>query len=365
MRLFLITNYFFFLIFSISFAGEKREIVFGQTGSFCASLGLYGNLIKNSINACFNHVNDAGGINGLTLRLESFEDYGDPVLARKNIKKMMQDQKIDMFLGCMGTRSILTVLPLIKNKQIAMFFPWGGHDSLRQSNLTNIINGLGYLQPQLNAIVKDIVEKRRIKNIAVFYADDEFSADAANYLESVLQTHGVKPAAVASYNRMTVDIVACTEKLLAVDPKVVICISTSMPAAKLINLFFRHGHYATEFVGIDSTMFVNELLKDTGAHFQFWSGVQDPNSELQVAAEYRHDIDRYFPNDPYNALSFAYYISASIIVEALKSVSGQITMEKLIAQIERMKNFDLGGFSVNFDENTRHAFGSKIVFRSK
>jgi ABC-type branched-subunit amino acid transport system substrate-binding protein len=364
MRLFFAGICLMCLFFLNACALENKEIVFGQTGTFSGQLGLYGNLIKNSINACFKHVNESGGVNCLKLRLVSMEDNGDAVVARKNIKILLS-KNIDMFLGCMGTRSILGLLPLIKDKKIAMLFPWSGHEFFRQRGLTNMINGLGYLQPQFEAIVKDIVVKRKFKKIAIFHADDEFSVQATSDLEKLLLEQNVKPVEVAGYNRMTIDIGSCAEKLLAADPKIVICISTSMPAAKLINSFFRRGHYATEFVGIDSTMFVEDLLRDKGVLFNYWASVPNPRlSKLKIAEQYRQDIDKYYPDDTYNVLSFAYYVSAEIVVQALKAIKGQVTKEKIIEQIEKMKNLDLGGFSVDFDENTRHAFGLVKTFRS-
>lgn len=359
MTLKIICHFFAFFFALNLFAGEgpEVEIVLGQTASFAGHLGLYGNLIKNAINAYFKRVNEAGGIKGLKLRLESMEDHGDPIMARKNIKSMLKNN-INMFIGCAGTRSILNVLPLIKNKEIAMFFPWAGHESLRQRDLSNIINGLGYLKPQLEMIAKNVVKKRKFKKIAIFYADDDFSAEAAHDLEVLLRNYGVTALSTASYNRMTMDIVSGAKTLLAADPKVVICISTSMPAVKLISQFFKHGHYATEFVGVDSTLFVGDILKDKGACFCFSSSVPDPRaSDTKIAEMYRQDIKKYYPGDSYNILSFAYYISAAIVVEAIKKVESSITKEKVLAEIEAMQAFDIGGFTINFDANNRHAFG--------
>ncbi|KKQ32840.1 MAG: Extracellular ligand-binding receptor [candidate division TM6 bacterium GW2011_GWF2_37_49] len=340
---------------------KTKEVIFGQTGTLSGHLGLYGNLIKNAINACFNRINESGGVNGYKLRLESLDDHGDPVLAKKNIISLLRDNKIDMFLGCTGTRSVLGVLPMIKSKKIAMLFPWAGHSSLRDPSLSNIVNGLGDLQPQLEMIAENVVKQRKLKKIAIFHADDDFSVDAANSFETILQSYGVQPTSKASYNRMTVDVVTSAEKLLVADPKVVVCISTSMPAVKLIEQFFKRGHYATEFVGVDSTLFVGDILKDKGAHFSFSSCVPDPRlDQSAVATQYRQDIDKYYPNDSYNILSFSYYISALIIVEAIKNIKGDITKEAVLGQIEALKVFDIGGFTINFDATTRHAFGMSI-----
>ena len=338
------------------------EIIFGQSAALSGHLGLYGDFIKNAINAYFNRINEAGGVRGKKLKLVSLEDGGDPERTKRNIKHMLKNQKIDMFLGCTGTRSIASVLPLIKEKKIAMFFPWGGDETLRNPNLENIINGLGYLKPQIEKIAEYVVNKKRVNKIAIFHADDDFSTQAATDLSAYLkQKYGIVPMSTASYNRLTVDILQNADKLLSVDPKMVVCISTSMPTVNLISYFFEKGHYGTEFIGVDSTLFVGSILKNKGAHFYYSSCVPDPvNSTIKIAQEYRDDLQKYFPKDAFNILSFAYYVSAAILVQAMKKITGAITKESIIKEIEQMQKADINGISVTFDKTNRHAFGKDV-----
>ena len=87
---------------------HKTEIVFGQSGSFTGHFAFYGEAIKSAILACFNAVNDAGGIGGKKLRLVSLDDHGDAELTKKNIGLLYQKHGITQFLGVMGTRGVLS-----------------------------------------------------------------------------------------------------------------------------------------------------------------------------------------------------------------------------------------------------------------
>jgi len=343
-------------------AEPVEEIVFGQTGSFSGSFKTYGEIIKNSINACFKSVNDAGGINGKHLRLESLDDKGKAHKAADNIKNMVKKNKIDMFLGCMGTRGVLKVLPLIKRGQIAMFFPWGGDEKLRQPDLSYIINGLGLIAPQTAKLIDHVVNELRLSKIGIFHSDGDFSKQNAKRTRRQLAEYGIKPIKTASYNRLTFNIKSPAKKLKSADPKVVICLATSYPTAKLINHFFEQGYFGTIFLGIDSTLFVGEILKAKGAKFSYTSCVPNhQDTTLPIVKKYQEDLKKYYPDEPYNSLSFAYFLQASIVVEAMKRIDGPLTKEKIISEIEKMKYFDLGGFAVNFDPLTRHAFGKNII----
>lgn len=340
---------------------HTKEIVFGQSAFLSqGSLQLYGELIRNAINARFKRINKNGGIQKKQLRLVSLDDGGEPNKTAENIE-LMRKQKIDMFLGNMGTRSLLEVLPLIQQKQIAVLFPWGGDSELRKSNLTHLVNGLGWIEPQIESLVQYTIKTLRLTKIAIFHDDGNFGIQNKNMLIEELAKYKIKPVTTASYNRFTMDIERPSQKLIQTDPKVVICSATSMPTVKLINNFFEKGHYGTKFVGIDSTMFVGTILQRKGAIFHYASPMPNPlTSDKQIVKEFREDMKEHFPTDPPNVLSLSYYIHAAIVVDALQQIDGPITKEKLLAQIAAMKNYDLGGFLVDFNNNTRHAYPHTI-----
>ena len=160
---------------------------------------------------------------------------------------------------------------------------------------------------------------------------------------------------------MTINLEKGLRTLIDADPKTVICLSSSMPAARLINQFCQEGAYGTAFVGIDSALFVGAMLQLKGVEFLYTSSVPDPvTANLPIAAEYRRDLEEFFPCDTPNVLSFAYYIHARILIEALEKNNGTRAKDSLIATIEGMKKYNLGGFMVDFDPQTRYAYQPTI-----
>lgn len=343
-------------------AGKKTTVItFGQSAFLSeGSLQLYGELIRDAINARFKRINQAGGINGKVLKLESVDDLGEADRSYTNIE-MFRKKKIDMFLGFTGTRGVLKALPLIKKKEIAMLFPWGGDDRLRQPNLTHLVSGLGLMEPQIDAIVEHVVYGMRINKVAIFHDDGGFGIANKNMTIEKLAEEDIEPVAVASYNRFTLNVKAAAEELIKADPKIVICLATSMPTAKMINQFLANGHYGTKFIGIDSTMFVGNILKQKGVHFEYTSPMPHPeDSDLEIVKEFREDMEKSSPEDPLNILSLSYYIHAAIVEHAIKKIPGTVTKEGVLQEIQNMKNYNLGGFIVNFDPQTRHAYPHNI-----
>ncbi len=339
----------------------KKEIVFGQSGSFSGHFAFYGNTIKNAINSYFEHINQQGGIAGKKLRLISLDDEGEADKTKNNIELLYHKYAVSMFFGVMGTRGILSVLPLIQQQKIAMLFPWGGHPELKNPSLSHIINGPGLLEPQVETLADHIVKTLSLTKIAIFHADDDFSTAATHVLAKALESLNQKPVAIEQYNRYTIDIHTPAQKLLAQDPRVVICVATSTPTIKLINYFFEQGSFTTKFFGIDSTFLAQDILQHKGVAFHVASPVPDPvTSTFQLATEYHRDITNYFPDEDFSILSFTYYIAAQLIVDALNKTAPDCSQEALLKELSNIKNKDFKGLSIDFDPTNRHLFGKKI-----
>jgi branched-chain amino acid transport system substrate-binding protein len=342
---------------------NKKEIIFGQSIYETGTLKLYGDLIKQGILSCFNKINEKGGIKGKQLKLVSMDDKGHPAIAEKNVKTMLSKNKIDMFIGNMGTRSLLKILPLVKTQKIALLFPWGGDEELRSPNLTHIINGPGLLKPQIEAIIYEIVDNMKLTKIAILHDDSDFYKKIAQEAIAELKKYNLTPIKVESFNRVTMNIDPSADSLIQDDPRVIIALCTNTPTVKLINRFFEKGCFGTTFFGTDSTFFVGQILHEKGANFYYASAIPDPtNVNMPIVKEYQEALYKSFPLATPNTLSLTYYICAKIIVDALQKIDGTITKEKLIEQIEKMQKYNLGngGFIVDFNPNSRQAFGYDI-----
>jgi ABC-type branched-subunit amino acid transport system substrate-binding protein len=76
------------------------------------------------------------------------------------------------------------------------------------------------------------------------------------------------------------------------------------------------------------------------------------NSYATVVLKYKEELANYFPGESPDYVSFEGYIDASILAEALKRVGPDINTEKLVEELERMHDFDLGlGAPITFSPN--------------
>ncbi|MGD1997581.1 MAG: ABC transporter substrate-binding protein [Candidatus Dependentiae bacterium] len=336
---------------------HSKEIVLAMLGNFYGHFEQYARAIRNGILAHFARINGTGGIHHKHMRLICVEDRNTPALAQRIMNTLRRTHKIELFIGNMGSRNLVQNLRLIKARKVAMLFPWGNHPHLQEEPLDYLVSGAGIMEPQLRALVTHCTETLRLNKIALFYSDGGFNTRTKNTLVELLAEHDITPVAQASYNRMTMDINSSAKTLIKSNPKVVICLGTSMPVAKLMSRFLELGYYGTTFIGVDSTMWVPDILRAKGAAYAYSTTVPAPESSLmEVAQIFRDDCSLNFPNDTTNILSFAYYLNANIITHIIKTLTADFTTKDLLEGIAAMKNVDIGGFNVTFNPETRLAY---------
>jgi ABC-type branched-subunit amino acid transport system substrate-binding protein len=61
-----------------------------------------------------------------------------------------------------------------------------------------------------------------------------------------------------------------------------------------------------------------------------------------VALEYKNALAKYFPGEAPDYVSLEGYVSANVLIQALKRAGPQLDTEKLIDVLEAMRNLDMG-----------------------
>jgi ABC-type branched-subunit amino acid transport system substrate-binding protein len=107
-----------------------------------------------------------------------------------------------------------------------------------------------------------------------------------------------------------------------------------------------------------------ELLKNAGADMVRGVGISQVmpypySGKSPVAHEFQQMMAKYQPDKTISYASMESFIAAKILVEAIRRTGGNPTREKVIAQLEKMNNYDVGGFKVSFSPQNR--VGSRFV----
>ncbi len=191
---------------SISRPVHAAEIVVGMSAAFRGVNRALGIELYRGATACFEQVNEQGGVHGRNIVIRAYDDGYNPGPALENTVRFIQEDKVLLLFGYVGTPTATRVLPVLKRYErdqqgVQLFFPFTGADVLREPPYSGFVYNLrtSYRQ-EVSGLVDHFVRIGR-KRIGVFYQVDVYGRTGWDGVREALQKHRLKIAAEATYRR--------------------------------------------------------------------------------------------------------------------------------------------------------------------
>jgi ABC-type branched-subunit amino acid transport system substrate-binding protein len=333
---------------------SDREIRFGIVGPFSGSSKELGRQMKLGIDAAFNRVNDAGGVEGRTLKLIAADDGFEPSRTADAMKQLYEKDQVFGFIGNVGTATAAVAVPYALERRMLFFGGFTGANVIRHDPPDRyVFNYRASYAEETDAAVHYFVKMRKIppRQIAVFAQHDAggdagFAGVAKSFRALGFSDNGILRL---NYERNTVDVEDAVNQLKAqkVPIKAVVMISAYRPAAKFIektrDLFPGMLYSNISFVG--ATVLADELML-LGPRYAAGAIVTQVvpavSGYSSVVLEYKTALAKYFPGEAADYVSLEGYVAANVLIQALKKTGAQLDTEKLIDVLENTRNLDLG-----------------------
>ena len=310
--------------------------------------------MKLGIDAAFNRANEAGGVEGRMLKLIAADDGFEPTRTAEAMKQLYEKDQVFGLIGNVGTATAAVAVPYALERRMLFFGGFTGANVIRHDPPDRyVFNYRASYAEETDAAVRYFVKMRRIppRQIAVFAQHDAggdagFAGVAKSFRSLGFSDSGILRL---NYERNTVDVEDAVNQLKAqkVPIKAVVMISAYRPAARFIektrDLFPGMLYSNISFVG--ATALADELML-LGPRYA--SGaivtqvVPSVSGYSSVVLEYKTAIAKYFPGEAPDYVSLEGYVSASILIQALKRCGPQLDTEKLIDVLENTRQLDLG-----------------------
>ncbi len=343
---------------------SDKEILFGMAAPFSGASRELGRQMKIGVETAFSQINYAGGVNGRLLRLMAADDGYDPTRTADVMRVLYDKGQVFGFIGNVGTPTAAVALPFALDHRALFFGAFTGAGLLRRDPPDRyVFNYRASYAEETNAVVRYLVKVRRIqpKEIVVFAQQDSYGDSGyAGVQKAVRSLPGDNPDIVRlNYKRNTVDVQDAVNGLRAFKGqiKAVVMVASYRAAAKFIEKtrdFYPSLIYTNvSFVG--STALADELML-LGPRYAAGAIVTQVvpaiNSFATFVLKYKEALAKYFPGESPDYVSFEGYIDANILAEAVKRVGRDLNTEKLVDELERMHDFELGlGTPVTFSSN--------------
>jgi branched-chain amino acid transport system substrate-binding protein len=333
---------------------SDREIRFGIAAPFSGAARELGRQMKLGIDTAFNRVNDAGGVEGRMLRLIAADDGYEPTRTADAMKQLYEKDQVFGIIGNVGTPTAIVAVPYALERRLLFFGAFTGANVLRHDPPDRyVFNYRPSYAEETDAAVRYLVKMRRLqpRQIAVFAQQDAYGDSGFAGVAKAFRTLGASDSAILrlNYKRNTVDVEEAVNQLKVQKPpiKAVVMVSTYRAAAKFIEKTrdLYPGMIYTNVSFVDSTALAEELML-LGARYAkgviVTQVVPAVSGYSSLVLEYKNALAKYFPGEAPDYVSLEGYVSANILIQALKRAGPQLDTEKLIDNLESMRNLDLG-----------------------
>lgn len=185
-------------MFTVLFAGcggtgdstDGSTLVIGGIGPLTASAAQYGEAVKNGAQIAIDEINAAGGVNGMTLKLDFQDDEADPLKAT-NAYNMIKDNGAKLLLGTVTSGACEAVVELTNEDSMFQLTPSGSSvDSIKHANAFRIC----FNDPnQGTKSAQYIAENKLATKVAVIYdSSDVYSSGIYNNFKAEAANRGLE-----------------------------------------------------------------------------------------------------------------------------------------------------------------------------
>ena len=333
-----------------SVRAQSDRIVIGQSAPFTGAAAQLGIQLHAGAKLYFDYLNSEGGIGGRSIELRQQDDGYEPERCAENTRKLIDDDVFCLF-GYVGTPTSLAALPLATKARIPFVAPFTGAMGLRNPFNHHAFHVRASYNDETGLIVKQL-NNLGVKKIAVFHQNDAYGKAGLDGATLALATLNLKPVAVATVERNSVDVAKAVEALVAAAPEAIIQISAYKSCAAFIRAARKAGYgggfYNVSFVGTQAL--ADELGKE-GAGVVVSQVMPSPYSQAKpIAREFTEAIKRSGGKVQANYSSMEGYLTAKVLAEGMRR-GGSKSRDGLISGLESISNQSFGGFNVNFSRN--------------
>ncbi|MFZ2307297.1 MAG: ABC transporter substrate-binding protein [Rhodoferax sp.] len=337
-------------------ADDTGPIRIAQSSALTGPLGELGQAMTQGAKAGFAAINAKGGVNGRLIELTVADDGYDVKRALANVGTFMEDRNTFALFNCFGTPAVEAMLPQVIESGIPFFAPFTGALSVRPRNARNVFNIRASYAEEAEQLVQQLVTIG-IRRIAVAYQNNNFGKEVFTAAQQALARYKLEPAVTATVENNASDAPAAATRIANAEPEAVLLGLAGKPTIEFARALRsqRKGlpMYALSIMGAAAT------VKAMGADATGMTVSQIVPLPGNMALPVVRDFNAAWkasktPMEP-SHLALEGYINARVFAEALRRAGKNPTRSGFIDSTWSIKQFDLGGYAVSFNEATLNA----------
>ena len=331
------------------------QVLIGQSAPLSGINRELGVDIRDGALAYFRKVNEAGGVNGRKIELVTIDDANVVKTAGDNTRKLIEENGVFALFGYASATLSRPALPFVEQHRVPFLAPFTGADPMRVYN-RYVYNVRASYADELEKVV-DHFTPLAVKRFAIVHYDDVVGKENFTAVDRALKKRGLAAVSVAAFkDRAKPDIEAGMKEVLKGQPDVVIFTTLYKATADSIKYLRAQGSGA--FMVSNSFPGASQLHKELGkqAAGVVIATVVPPFGRMSVpvVGEYRTAFEKYMNRKDFSFTSLEAYISAKVVVEALRKAGPKLTREGFMQALDGLSTYDAGGYAVSFSNGNHN-----------
>ena len=317
---------------------SKNEILVGTIQDLSGPVAGYGKPSRNGMLLRVDEINEQGGIHGRKLRLLAEDDAYDPKKAVLAAQKLVNQDKVFIIAGHLGTAQNMAAMPVQFEKNIVNFLPITAAREMYEPLHKLKFSFAATYYDQMRMGLPYLVKNKSAKKVCIMYQDDDFGLEVERGAQAGLKTINATFAEKTTYKRGATDFSSQVARMKAADCDMVVLGTIIRETIGAIATARKMGYNPT-FLGSSAayTDLIHKLGKDAMNGFYAAMTVQNPyldDASPQIAAwaqKYKAQF-----NEDAGVFSAYGYIVVDDFAKAAAKAGGKLSTDSFIKVMDSM-----------------------------
>ena len=194
---------------------SKTEIVIGTIQDLSGPIAAFGKQARFGMQLRIDEVNEQGGVNGRKLKLLTEDSGYDPKKAVLGAQKLVNQDKIFIMVGHVGTAHNNAAMPVQFEKNVMNFLPiTAARDMYEPFHKLKYSFAVTYYD-QIRTALPKLVKEKTAKRVCTIYQDDDFGLEVQRGAEAGLKSINMEVVEKTSFKRGATDFSSQVAKMKA------------------------------------------------------------------------------------------------------------------------------------------------------
>ena len=336
-----------------------KTLSIGCSAALSGPLAGFGQDVKAGAEAALAHINGRGGIHGRTLQLHVVDDAYVPQRTTENVQKMIGQGSAFALLSCVGTPNNTAILPLVEDAGVPYVAPFTGASSLRKG-ARNVFHVRASYTDEVRRLAQRLAVMG-LQGIGVVYLDNPYGREMLEETARALAEQNVKPsvqAALATDGKNLNEVLA---QVAQARPTAVLLATAGAASVGLVRGLKKEVP-GLLMAGVSATLTSDGLkqLGEAGSGLALTLVMPDPQRARTALVRDYQAAMRARGSEDFTLGSLEAYVNMRVLAEGLERAGADPTRAKLRNALASIRNWDLGGFVVDYSGQTPYV-GSRYV----